>query len=122
MTALTRLDAATVAAAMGLPCLTLLALMFWAPGALTPTTFALVATLFVATAALVTRTWRSARGTVSVGQLPYETDAVMMAVPRRTRWDKWVTRYDRSAALGQRQAIAALSVTVTFGIVWTWLT
>jgi len=125
MIALSRVDASTLAAALGLPCLTSLALMFWAPSAMSPTTFAIVATLFVATGAIVINTFRNAQGTGSIGQLLYETDTATTAAPpppQRTRWDRWVKRYDKSAALGRRQAVLALSVSVTLVIVWAWLT
>ena len=124
MIALTRVDASTLAAALGLPCLTSLALMFWAPSAMSPTTFAIVATLFVATGAIVINTFRNAQGTGSIGQLLYETDTATTtaAPPQRTRWERWVKRYDKSAALGRRQAVLALSVSVTLVIVWAWLT
>ena len=123
MIALTRVDASTLAAALGLPCLTSLALMFWAPSAMSPTTFAIVATLFLATGAIVINTFRNAQGTGSIGQLLYQTDtATTAAPPQRSRWERWVKRYDKSAALGRRQAILALSVSVTLVIVWAWLT
>jgi hypothetical protein len=125
MTTVSRFERPTVAVAIGLPCIASLALMFWAPGAITPMTYAVVAALLVATAAVAINTWKSAQGAGSLGQLLYETETgTMPAVEAhsRNRWDKWVRKYDKSAALGHRQALLALSVAVTLVIAWAWLT
>src|SRR4029078_2994708 len=75
MTSLTRLDRATVGVALGLPCLTSLIMMMWAPGVVTPTNYAVVVALLLATAAIALNSWKSAQGTGSMGQLLYETES-----------------------------------------------
>jgi hypothetical protein len=125
MTAITRFERPMVAIAIGLPCMTSLVLMFWAPGAINPTTYAVVASLLVAMAAIVINTWKSAQGTGSLGQLLYETERIVVvpaSAGAQTRWDKWSRRYDRSAARGHGQALLVLSVAVTALIGWSWLT
>jgi hypothetical protein len=118
MTALTRLDRVTVGVALGLPCLTSLFLMFWAPGAITPTTYALTVTLVLATSAIIINTWRSAQGTGSMGQLLHETEVEpAVASTARARGTRWLRRYDHSAA----RALLALSLSVTLVMVWVWL-
>jgi hypothetical protein len=69
-----RIEKITLAFSLGLPCAASLGLMLWAPGRVTPTTFAVVVALLLGTATVALNTWKSAQATGSVGQLIYETD------------------------------------------------
>jgi hypothetical protein len=112
MTALTRLDRATVAVALGLPCITSLVLMIWAPGVVAPTTYAVVASLLLATAAIAISSWKSAQGTSSMGQLLYETET---EAP-----DRWRKRYD-TASMRVPLTVIAVSLVTSAAIVIVWL-
>lgn len=112
MTPLTRLDRATVAVALGLPCITSLVLMIWAPGVVTPTTYAVVASLLLATAAIAISTWKSAQGTGSMGQLLYETET---GAP-----DRWRKRYD-TTSMRRPLTLVGVSVATSAAIVFAWL-
>ena len=112
MTALTRIDRATVAVALGLPCITSLVLMIWAPGVVTPTTYAVVATLLLATAAIALSTWKSAQGTGSMGQLLYETETGAT--------DRWRKRYSPASAR-RPLTLMAVSLATSAAIVFAWL-
>jgi hypothetical protein len=117
-----RLDRITLALALALPCLTSLVLMIWAPAALTTSAFAVTGVMLVATAAIVINTWKNAQATGSVGQLIYETNTAGETVrARRSRWDRWVTRSDETAAQGRRQAVLGFGVAVSAGIAAAWL-
>jgi len=112
MTSLTRLDRATVGVALGLPCLTSLIMMLWAPGVVTPTTYAVVVALLLATAAIALNTWKSAQGTGSMGQLLYETET---PVPDQ--------RKRRSSLVSTRSAMTLMGVSLatSAAIVLVWL-
>lgn len=117
-----RLDRITLALALALPCLTSLVLMIWAPGAITPSAFAVTAFMLLATAAIVINTWTNAQATGSMGQLIYETNTAGQAVrQKRSRWDRWVARADETAAQGRRQAVLGFGVAVSVAIASSWL-
>jgi hypothetical protein len=113
MTALTRLDRATVGLALGLPCITSLLMMMWAPGVVTPTTYAVVATLLLATAAIALNTWKSAQGTGSMGQLLYETEGA--ALDQRAR------RSSRVVSTRSTISLIGVSFAASAAIVIVWL-
>jgi hypothetical protein len=122
MTAVSRFDNVVLGLALGLPCVTSLWLMIWAPGAITSSTYAVAATLLLATAAIVINTWRNAQATGSVGQLLFEVDTEGVAHRRVTnRWERWLKRYDRSAARGRTLALLALSLASSSALVTAWL-
>ena len=117
-----RLDRVTLGVTLGLPCVTSLVLMLWAPGAITSSSYAVVVALLLAAAAIVINTWNNAQATGSLGQLLYETDAVAGSpAAAQTRWDRWIARADETAAQGRRQALLVLSLAVTGAIVAAWL-
>lgn len=117
-----RVDRITLALALALPCLTSLVLMLWAPGAITPSAFAVTAFMLLATAAVVINTWKNAQATGSMGQLIYETNTAGDVVrQKRSRWDRWVARADETAAQGRRQAVLGLGAALSAGIAASWL-
>jgi len=116
-----RLEKITLGFALGLPCLTSLALMFWAPGTISPGTYAIVVSLLLGTATVALNTWKSAQATGSMGQLIYEVNTAAAPTRAQTRWNRWAHRYDGSAARGRVVAVMMLSVATTAVIVATWL-
>ena len=101
MTAITPFERPMLSAALGLPFITSLGLMFWAPGVISPTTYAVVASLLIATAAIVINTWKGAQGTGSVGQLLYDTERPLRPTPRRGHAGSGgCGAYDKSSARG----------------------
>lgn len=114
MTSLTRLDRATVGLALGLPCITSLIMMMWAPGVVTPTTYAVVAALLLATAAIALNSWKSAQGTGSMGQLLYETEGA--AVP-----DPGARRASRLVSTRSAMTLMGVSLATSAAIVLVWL-
>ena len=107
MTVDTRLEKYTLAFALGLPCVASLWLMIFAPGRVSPTTFAVVVTLLLGTATVALNTWKSAQATGSVGQLIYETNTGRRAETTRS----W----------GLVVSLLVLSAVTTGVIVTTWL-
>jgi hypothetical protein len=71
----TRLEKITLAFSLVLPCVASLALMLWAPGRITPTTYVMAASFALGTTTVALNTWKSSRATGSIGQLLYETNA-----------------------------------------------
>jgi hypothetical protein len=113
MNSLTRLDRATVGVALGLPCLTSLIMMMWAPGVVTPTTYAVVVALLLATAAIVLNSWKSAQGTGSMGQLLYETEGAVA--------DQRASRSARLVSTRSAMTLMGVSLATSAAIVLVWL-
>jgi len=113
MTSLTRLDRATVGVALGLPCLTSLIMMLWAPGVVTPTTYAVVVALLLATAAIALNSWKSAQGTGSMGQLLYETEGAVS--------DQRASRSSRLVSTRSAMTLMGVSLATSAAIVLVWL-
>jgi hypothetical protein len=116
-----RLEKLALALSLGLPCLTSIVLMIWAPGRVAPATYAVAVTLLLGTTTVALNTWKNAQATGSVGQLIYETNTDPRPEAGRTRWDRWTRGYDKSAARGRIAAMTVLSATTTAIIVATWL-
>jgi hypothetical protein len=74
MTIDSRVEKLTLVFALGLPCLASLGLMFWMPGRVSPTTYAVVVSLLLGSTAVGLNTWKAAQATGSMGQLLYETN------------------------------------------------
>src|SRR4029450_4756861 len=84
--------------ALGLPCATAIALMMLAPGRVAPGAYVVVVALLLGLVSVAVNTWRAAQASGSIGQLIYETNTGLRPDGGRTRWDRWVNKYDRSAA------------------------
>src|SRR4029078_204538 len=88
-----------LALALGLPCAASLTLMLWAPGVVSPSTYAAAMSLLMGTAAIGLKTWRSAQATQNVEHVLYDTDHPQAGPDGSvTRWERFTRRYDRSAA------------------------
>jgi hypothetical protein len=110
--------------ALLLPCTASLWLLT-VPGTMGPSTYAVLAGLIIATAAIGLNSWKNSQPTGSMGQLIHETDMTPRAitVPEATsasRWDAWQRRGDALAQTGRVRALLALSVAVTGTLFYAW--
>ena len=80
-----------------------------------------VLALLLGAATVAVNTWKAAQATGSIGQLIYETNTGRRPDGGRTRWDRWVSKYDQSAARGRVGAMMVLSAATTAIIVAAWL-
>jgi len=117
----TRAERRALTIALGLPCATSVGLMTLAPGHVAPGTYAVVVALLLGSVIVAVSTWKAAQATGSIGQLIYETNTTLGPDGGRTRWDRWSTKYDRSAARGRVGAMMVLSAATTAIIVAAWL-
>lgn len=117
----TRAERWALTLALGLPCVTSVALMTLAPGHVAPVTYGVVVALLAGSATVAVNTWKAAQATGSIGQLLYETNTGLRPGPGRTRWDRWTSKYDQSAARGRVSAMMVLSVATTAIILAAWL-
>ncbi len=108
MTLDTRLEKTTLAFALVLPAAASVALMLFAPGGVSTTTYAVVVALLLGTATVALNTWKSAQPTSSVGQLIYETNTGSSIATHASSTTRIIT-------------MLALSAVTTAAIVATWL-
>lgn len=117
----------TLAVAFLLPCAVSLGMMAMS-GTMGTSTYAMLAALLTATAAIGLMTWKNGQATGSVGQLLHETDLTPLtarAAPdteatSASRWHSWQIRGDTVAETGRARALLGLSVALS-GVLLYWM-
>lgn len=115
----------TLAVAFLLPCAVSLGMMAMS-GTMASSTYAMVAALLTATAAIGLTTWKNGQASGSMGQLLHETDLTPVtarAAPATeatsaSRWHSWQMRGDVLAETGRVRALLGLSVALTGALLY----
>jgi len=128
MTAVTQ-NRVTVAIALAIPCTIALWLMTPAGGAVS-STYAFVALLLAATAAVGLNTWHNSQPASSLAQVLHDADLTASTQPAANqvdqtsaaRWAAWQLRGDAAAEAGRVRALLGFSLIVTAALLFAaWL-
>ena len=118
-------DKTTIAVALALPA-TASVVALTVPGSVAPTTALVFVALAIGTAAIGLNAWKNAQARSGMAQLIHETDTApsVSSVPGGTgesRREAWERRGEGLARTGTIRAFLALSLAVTFGILYAWM-
>jgi hypothetical protein len=100
-------------------------------GAVVPSTYVFIATLFIAMALVGLITWDNGLATGSMAQVIHDVDVTPSTGPdlaspadgtSASRWNAWQSRGDALASAGRMRALLALSVALTCALLfYAWL-